>query len=197
MNSGKSAKILSLIHEFHEQNKTILTIIPKLATRTKCGYIIDRAGESYKADIIEPFSNKISYSDSFCKQIKHYLRKTKHLDLIVADEAQFLNPSHIQMLIHLVNQKFPNTVIMMFGLLKDYQNHLFTTSKWLIENADDFRELKSTCYCCNRKATCNLRINNGQPVYNNSNLIQIGGNDDYKAVCQYHYYHPVLGGKKL
>lgn len=192
MNAGKSAKILSLIHEFHEQNKNILAIKPLMSARNSKNKITDRAGESYPADIIE---QKDKWDGEFEARVANKIKHLFHLDLVVADEAQFLEPKHIKQLKHIVHHYFPTTTIMLFGLLKTFQNKLFPTSKWLVENCDDLREIKSTCFWCNRKATSNLRLNNKKPVYK-GDLVQIGGNDNYKSVCTYHYHHPVLGGIK-
>ena len=39
------------------------------------------------------------------------------------------------------------------------------------------------------KATMNLRINSGKPVYEGEQ-VQIGGDESYYPVCRFHYFHP-------
>lgn len=184
MNSGKSNAILRLIHEYHEQDKKILTIKPLMSARESKNSIVDRAGESYPADVIE---TEDAWKGYFKAQVMGKIKNLKNLDLVVADEAQFLEPKHVIQLKNILQKKFPGTPIMLFGLLKDYQNHLFLTSKFLVEYVDNLRELKAVCWFCGEKATCNLRLNSGHPVYE-GNIVEIGGNDRYKSVCRYHYY---------
>ncbi|MFR6560209.1 MAG: thymidine kinase, partial [Weissella confusa] len=40
-----------------------------------------------------------------------------------------------------------------------------------------------------KKATMNLRIHDGKPVYEGEQ-IEIGGDEAYLPVSRYHYYHP-------
>ena len=58
-------------------------------------------------------------------------------------------------------------------------------------HADKIDEVKTICWFCNKKATMNLRILNGQPQYV-GDQVQIGGNESYLPVCRYHYLHPDL-----
>ena len=50
-------------------------------------------------------------------------------------------------------------------------------------------EMKTICHYCGHKATMNLRINNGKPVYEGEQ-VQIGGDESYYPVCRFHYFHP-------
>lgn len=185
MSSGKSSEILRLIHSYHEQSKNILVIKPAISARESDIDIVDRAGESYKADVIE---KKDVWHGYFKSQIAAKIKDLDHLDMVVADEAQFLEPKHVIQLHDMVHKFFPNTPIMLFGLLKNFRNQLFGTSKFLVEYVDDIRELKAVCWYCNSKATRNIRLANGHPVYSGKEL-SIGGNESYRAVCRYHYYH--------
>ena len=78
---------------------------------------------------------------------------------------------------------------MTFGLKNDFQNHLFEGSENLLIFADKIEEMKTICHYCGHKATMNLRINNGKPVYEGEQ-VQIGGDESYYPVCRYHYFHP-------
>ena len=57
--------------------------------------------------------------------------------------------------------------------------------------ADKIEEMKTICWFCPHKATMNLRIHNGKPVYEGEQ-VQIGGNESYYPVCRKHYFHPQL-----
>lgn len=78
---------------------------------------------------------------------------------------------------------------MAFGLKNDFSNELFEGSKYLLIYADKIEELKTICWYCHRKATMNLRINDGEPVYTGEQ-IQIGGNESYLPVCRSCYHNP-------
>ena len=60
-----------------------------------------------------------------------------------------------------------------------------------VKNADKIEEMKTICWFCPHKATMNLRIHNGKPVYEGEQ-VQIGGNESYYPVCRKHYFHPQL-----
>ena len=66
-------------------------------------------------------------------------------------------------------------------------NRLFEGSEALLVYADKLVEIKTICQYCNRKATMNLRLNGGKPVYEGEQVL-IGGNDSYLAVCRGCYY---------
>ena len=55
--------------------------------------------------------------------------------------------------------------------------------------ADKIEEMKTICHYCGHKATMNLRINSGKPVYEGEQ-VQIGGDESYYPVCRFHYFHP-------
>ena len=76
----------------------------------------------------------------------------------------------------------------------DFKNELFEGSKYLLIYADKIEEMKTICWFCGKKATMNLRVHNGQPVYEGEQ-VQIGGNESYYPVCRYHYFHPKIQGK--
>jgi len=48
---------------------------------------------------------------------------------------------------------------------------------------------ETICHYCGHKATMNLRINSGKPVYEGEQ-VQIGGDESYYPVCRFHYFHP-------
>ncbi len=54
---------------------------------------------------------------------------------------------------------------------------------------DKIEEMKTICHYCGHKATMNLRINDGKPVYEGEQ-VQIGGDESYYPVCRFHYFHP-------
>ena len=51
------------------------------------------------------------------------------------------------------------------------------------------RKLKRFAGTAIKKASMNMRVVDGKPVYTGEQ-IQIGGNESYYPVCRYHYSHP-------
>ena len=89
-----------------------------------------------------------------------------------------------------------NIPVMAFGLKNDFQNHLFEGSKYLLLLADKIEEVKTICWFCDKKAIMNLRVHEGQPVYDGEQ-IQVGGNEAYFPVCRKHYHHPPLKDNQI
>ena len=78
---------------------------------------------------------------------------------ILVDEAQFLDPYHInQLRIITMLWKVP---VICYGLRTDFRSNLFAGSQRLLEIADSIEEVKTTCHFCNKKAVLNLKHVNG------------------------------------
>ena len=72
---------------------------------------------------------------------------------------------------------------------KSIPNNETVGSENLLIFADKVEEMKTICHYCGHKATMNLRINSGKPVYEGEQ-VQIGGDESYYPVCRFHYFHP-------
>ena len=90
---------------------------------------------------------------------------------MLIDEAEFLQQHHIMELTKIVDEL--GIPVMTFGLKNDFRNELFEGTKYLLLYADKIEEMKTICWFCERKATMNLRVNEGHPVYDGEQ-IQIG-----------------------
>jgi thymidine kinase len=179
MNSGKSIEILKVAHNYEEQHKKVLLLTSAVDDRNQVGEITSRIGMQRRAI---PVYNQ---TDLFETIAQH----SKSLSCVLLDEAQFLKKHHVLELSKAVDElKIP---VMTFGLKNDFRNELFEGSKFLLLYADKIEEMKTICWFCGKKAIMNLRIDNGQPVYNGQQ-IKIGGNESYYPVCRYHYFHPPL-----
>lgn len=179
MNSGKSIEIVKVAHNYEEQNKAVKIFTSAIDNRTEVGLVASRAGLERSATPITDDTNLYDMISSI---------DTK-LYCVLIDEAQFLKKHHILELARVVDEL--DIPVMAFGLKNDFVNELFEGSKYLLIYADKIEELKTICWFCHRKATMNLRINEGQPVYEGEQ-IQIGGNESYLPVCRNCYRHPKL-----
>ena len=179
MNSGKSIEILKVAHNYEEQNKPILIFTSALDNRDAIGSVSSRIG--IRRDAIPVYKETNIFEIVKQSKIKLYC--------ILVDECQFLYSDHIQQLVQIVDTL--NIPVMAFGLKNDFQNKLFEGSSQLLIYADKIEEMKTICWFCERKATMNLRVENGKPVYRGEQ-IKIGGNDQYYPVCRKCHANPPL-----
>ncbi|PWT30554.1 thymidine kinase [Limosilactobacillus reuteri] len=179
MNSGKSIDILKVAHNYEEQGKPVVLMTSGVDDRSGRGIIASRIGLERKVKPIMDDTNIYDYVNKMDRKIY----------CVLIDEAQFLKKEHVLQLIKIVDEL--NIPVMAFGLKNDFRNELFEGSKYLLIYADKIEEMKTICWFCPHKATMNLRIHNGKPVYKGEQ-VQIGGNESYYPVCRKHYFHPQL-----
>lgn len=179
MNSGKSIDILKVAHNYEEQGKPVVLMTSGVDNRSGQGVIASRIGLKRQVTPVMDDTN-----------IYEYVKGVDHpVYCVLIDEAQFLKKHHILQLIKIVDEL--NIPVMTFGLKNDFKNELFEGSKYLLIYADKIEEMKTICWFCPHKATMNLRIHDGKPVYEGEQ-VQIGGNESYYPVCRKHYFHPLL-----
>ena len=184
MNSAKSAQLLMQNYNYKEQGANTLLVKPAIDTRDGYRDISSRIGLKSEADYI-------INSDTPQKEIVERILRDDNIDVVLVDEGQFLSKKQVDALSE--STRIMGIELHVFGLLKDFQNNLFEGSQDWLETSDNIVEIKTTCSKCTRKATCNLRLNDGKPVYD-GDVVQIGGNESYVSVCREHYYNYGYGG---
>ena len=178
MNSGKTIEILKVAHNYEEQHKHVVILTSGLDNRDEVGYVSSRIG--LRRPAIPIFDETDVYETVASKQ---------NIDCVLVDEAQFLKKHHVIELTRIVDElRIP---VMTFGLKNDFRNQLFEGSEYLLLYADKIEEMKTICWFCAKKATMNLRIHDGKPVYDGEQIM-IGGNEAYFPVCRKHYVNPPL-----
>ncbi|MFD1393910.1 thymidine kinase [Lacticaseibacillus jixianensis] len=177
MNSGKSIEILKVAHNYEEQHKNVIILTSAVDDRSGVGMIASRIGLERPATAIDDDTN-----------IFDLVKQTDpHAYCVLIDEAQFLKKHHVFECARVVDElRIP---VMAFGLKNDFRNELFEGSKYLLTYADKIEEMKTICWFCAKKATMNLRVHDGKPVYEGEQIL-IGGNEAYFPVCRHHYYFP-------
>lgn len=178
MNSGKTIEILKVAHNYEEQHKHVVILTSGLDNRDEVGYVSSRIG--LRRPAIPIFDETDVYETVASKQ---------NIDCVLVDEAQFLKKHHIIELTRIVDEL--GIPVMTFGLKNDFRNRLFEGSEYLLLYADKIEEMKTICWFCAKKATMNLRIHDGKPVYDGEQIM-IGGNEAYFPVCRKHYVNPPL-----
>jgi thymidine kinase len=175
MNSQKSAQLIMTHHNFEQQGKK--TIVFKSALDTRDNTIKSRAlsKELEATLVIRPTDNQSMYD------LTKLYWAIEDVEFVFVDEVQFLTPSQIEELSDIVDEF--NIDVICYGLLTDFQGKLFPGSHRLIEEADSIREIKNQCAHCKRKATRNMRLLDGEPVFEGE-VIQVGAEETYRAICR-------------
>jgi thymidine kinase len=112
------------------------------------------------------------------------------VDYVIADEAQFYQPEHIEQLAMAVDELHLD--VYAFGIMTDFRTRLFPGSARLVELADRMYSLQVEALCwCGSRATQNARTINGVMVVEGDQVLvgDTGGQADvgYEVLCRRHY----------
>jgi thymidine kinase len=176
MASGKSIDALKVAYNYEEQGLKVIVFVPRLDTRNGVGKLKSRIGLEREAIAVEPDT-----------KLLNIVKATPDVSCVIVDEAQFLSEANVLDLAMIADHlKIP---VLCYGLKNDFQNHLFEGSRALLQYADKVDEIKSICRYCKGKATMNLRVLDGKPIYTGEQVL-LGGNEAYYAVCRRHWFDP-------
>jgi thymidine kinase len=168
MNSGKTAKLLMLAHNYESTGRKVFLIKPSVDTRSD-NMIHSRSISGLQADLIMP--PEMNTFDSL---------NLKNIKCILVDEAQFLSEINVNAL-----REITSTIpVFCYGLKTDYKTKLFTGSKRLLELADIIEEVKTICVLCSQKSNINAKISKDKIIiYEGSSETDLGFEDKYLAMC--------------
>jgi thymidine kinase len=178
MNAGKSTSLLQSAYNYQERGMNTQLYTAAIDDRYGKGKISSRIGLSEEAST---FSDQTDFYVATQKQIAQL-----PISCIFIDEAQFLNKQQVLQLARVTDDL--NVPVLCYGLRSDYQGEPFEGSIYLLVLADKLSEIKTVCHC-GRKATMVLRVNSeGQPVLEEGEQIEIGGDSRYVSVCRKHFF---------
>ena len=184
MGSSKTAQALITKYNYEENDLKVWLIKPSADTRDGAEVLRSRIGLEAEVEVIAP-------------EVDIYARflggKARRSDVIIVDECQFMTEKQIDQLRAIVDDH--NIPVMCFGLRTDFQTHLFSGSRRLMEIADTIQEIKTICDC-GAKATVNARVNDGYIVTEGAQVV-LGGNDSYIAMCHKCYIRGIREHKKI
>ncbi|WP_010495991.1 thymidine kinase [Paenibacillus elgii] len=169
MNSGKSIEVLRVAHNYEEQGKKVLLFTPAVDDRDGVGVVASRIGMQKDGIVIDDSLDMVG------------MAATERPNCILIDEAQFLNKQQVLQLTEIADML--GIPVIAYGLRADFLGQLFEGSYHLFALADKIEEIKTVCWYCDRKATMNMRLADGKPVFEGAQ-IQIGGNESYLPVCR-------------
>lgn len=192
MDSSKTANMLMVAYNYEKQGRKVVVMKPAVDTRYSEGKIISRLG-------IERECININDDSNLEEIIKEWSSNEK-LDCILIDECQFISPEQVMQLVNVVDDM--DIPVICYGLKNSYvKGNIFPGSQALLYYADSIEEIKNVCAFCNRKATMNLRVVDGEPTYS-GNLVEIGDTNEskerYYPACRTHYlkYTELIKNKK-
>lgn len=175
MGSAKTALLLTTAYNFEERGMSYVCFKPSLDTRDQKNVIRSRIGIERECSWIYRDTNLYLY-------VKELIENNKpHPEWILIDEAQFLTKEQVDQCADVVDDFGVNVIC--FGLRTDFRTKLFEGSQRLFEIADTIEEVKSTC-SCGRKTIVNARINGQGEIITEGEVVEIGGNERYMAVCR-------------
>lgn len=183
--SAKTLNLLAVAHNYQQQEKSPVLIKPAIDTRFGAEWIMTRAGLKMAADIVARPGEKI------------VLPVKEAISCVLVDEAQFLDPEHIDQL-HDVAHPYRDRGIpvICYGLRTNFRTELFPAAKRLFELADAIEEIKTTCHYCDNKAIFNMKLLNGEPTLDGPE-IDLGCEEKYLPVCARCYKKKINAAQRL
>jgi len=185
MNSGKTANLLMVAHNYLAQNKDVMILKPVQDTRWGAdNQIKSRA-------IVGSFEAvMVAVGDDLQALVE---RQTKKIHAILVEEAQFLSAAHVRQLA-VIADTF-DIPVLCYGLKCSFMDGvLFEGSAALLYWAESIEEIKNVCEYCRAKATKNLLRINGVPQYSGETTVVMGDVDgaevSFMPVCRKHYMSP-------
>ena len=169
MGSSKTAQALITKYNYEENGMRVWLIKPAADNRDGEIILRSRVGLEAPAEVIGATAD-----------ICRLFEKRSKIDVIIADECQFLTPEQIDQLRSIVDEY--DIPVLCFGLRTDFLSTLFPGSRRLFEVADTISEIKAICDC-GAKATTNARIDGDGYIVTEGAQILMGGNDRYIAMC--------------
>nr|WP_294680913.1 thymidine kinase [uncultured Anaerotignum sp.] len=171
MGSSKSAQALITKFNYEERGMRVWLMKPAADTRYGVDKVHSRIGLEQSADAI---TEDMDLYELFRG------REREFYDVIIVDEAQFLQPTHVEQLRDIVDNY--NVPVLCFGLRTDFRTKLFPGSARLFELADSVTELKTVC-TCGGKAMVNARVDAEGSVVTEGEQFLLGGNESYRPMC--------------
>lgn len=178
MKSNKTTEILTTLHDDEQRGKRVLTLTSIIDNRFGIGKIASR---------IKTLKPRSAYPIGERTNITELVKKVMP-EKILIDEAHFLYKSNVLELEQIfLTYKIP---IYAYGLISDSNNNIFDGAAQLLVSATKVIEKERECWYCTKKATKNLRIVDGKPIYNGKAIMI--GDTEYYPVCTEHYFNAPL-----
>ena len=174
MNAGKTTTLLQSAHNYRERGMRVAIMTPWLDYRAGSGTVASRIGLKADGVAFRP--------DADLETMIHAdIAAHGPLHCVLVDEAQFLTKAQVWQLSEVVDHmRIP---VLCYGLRTDFRGELFEGSQYLLAWADELQEIKTICHS-GKKATMNLRVDEGGRAVQDGPQVEIGGNERYVSVSR-------------
>lgn len=169
MFSGKTTKLVGMVHVLEKMGRTVLTVKPLIDNR------FGQKEEIHSHDHLT--SKAIAVDGEPAETIITKILSFSPTDIIF-DEVQFFETEKIKIIIQTLKKK--KLHIIAAGLLYDYQRKPFGATADLLGLADERLELFSICQKCGSLARHSERVKGSK-----KSTIDVGAADKYIAVCEH------------
>lgn len=182
MNSGKSALLQLVGHNYEEKDHKVILIKPGIDTKGG-EKVVSRIGLERNVDEV------IGKDELVISKLEKHL---EGLSCIIVDEAQFMTGEQIEELFCIT--KLYDIPVIAYGLRTDFTTKGFEGAVRLLELSDEIDEMATICKC-GKKARFNARKINGDFV-RVGNSVLIDKSDElveYEQLCGKCYLEEVVG----
>ncbi|MGI6086200.1 MAG: thymidine kinase [Acetivibrionales bacterium] len=188
MNAGKSTQLLQIAYDYEKHNKRKILCLKPYNDTKEGDYIISRLenGEiKRKCDFLIIHDEGWLYN-KLVEEIKNAEENKNPLSIVLIDEAQFLSKENVWDLARIVTEY--NVPAICFGIKVDAFGNPFEGSSQLFALAQNIEEVTTRAICriskAPKKATMNLRLVNGKPVFQGEQVaIENDMDIKYLPVC--------------
>jgi thymidine kinase len=180
MNAGKSTTLLQAAFNYRERGMKTMLWTAAIDDRS-AGMGADHAIESRIG--LHDSAHRFGPLTDLCEQVRA-AHAVEPLSCVLVDEAQFLTAAQAWQCADIADKV--GIPVLCYGLRTDFRGDLFPGAAILLGIADSLIELKAVCHC-GRKASMNLRVDDGGRAVSEGAQTEIGGNDRYVALCRRHF----------
>jgi len=166
MFSGKSSRLIQISRKYKTLNQKILIVKPIIDNRY-----------SERSEIVT--HDKITEPCMLCNDLCVIVNIIDKYDVILIEEAQFF-PELYTYVVEWCKTKH----VYVAGLNGDAKKQLFGEIYKLIPHADEVIFMKALCKICNDGTSA---VFTQKLISSNNNVIQVGGENIYSAVCRKHF----------
>ncbi|MDQ6929457.1 MAG: thymidine kinase [Candidatus Eremiobacteraeota bacterium] len=174
MNAGKSTALLQVAHNYEAHGRRVEIYTAAIDGRFGPGVITSRLGPQRKA---------LTFDDGL--DFFGRLSGEKDLSCVLIDEAQFLSANQVRQLHRVAH--VAGIPVICYGIRSDFLGEPFPGAAYLLTLADSVEEIKTIC-ACGKKATMNVRVDEGGARVRTGNQIAIEGVHRYIQTCGTCFY---------
>ncbi len=168
MFAGKSEELIRLARRALYAKRKVQVFKPSIDVRYDEVMVVSHQGQKHEAVPVNSVADMKS-------------RIEKDTDLILIEEAQFFDPSIVDLAVELSDS---GKEVICAGLDQDFRRKPFGPMPNLMAVADEVVKLRAICMKCGQTASHTYRQIDGRPAHSNDPIILIGATESYEARCR-------------